>query len=186
MSSPSHLDYAAGMKRTKLIARRVTAKSLRASAKLAPEDSAQVAAIAAQIRRDARAGAGRSADLLLFAGESRTIAAEALATELGLDLFPVDLSRVMAKYIGETEKNLDRIFDAADKGAVLLLDEADALFGKRTEVNDSQDRYANIAAALLLQRLEASRGVTILAASLKQNIDPAFQRRFRMYAFAPA
>jgi AAA+ superfamily predicted ATPase len=185
MSSTSHLDYAAGMKRTKLIARRVTAKVLRASAKLAPQDSAQVAAIAAQIRRDARAGAARSTEVLLFAGESRTLAAEALATELGLDLVRVDLSRVIGKSIGETEKNLDRIFDAADKGAVLLFDEAETLFGKRTEVNDSHDRYANIAAALLLQRLEASRGVTILATSLRQNIDAAFQRRLRMYAFLP-
>ena len=119
MSSPSHLDYAAGMKRTKLIARRVTAKSLRASAKLAPEDSAQVAAIAAQIRRDARAGAGRSADLLLFAGESRTIAAEALATELGLDLFPVDLASWLS-ISARPRRTWTGIFDAADKGAVLF------------------------------------------------------------------
>ena len=170
------------MKRTKTT-QQVKAGSRRLSAKLEPEGSAQVVAIAAQLRRVTRTKAARK-DVLLFAGQSSTIAAQALAKELGLDLFRVDLSRVISKYIGDTEKNLDRLFDAADKGGVLLIDEADALFGKRSEVKDSHDRYANIAVALLLQRLETSRGVAVLAASRKQNIDSAFLRRLRLFKFS--
>lgn len=119
----------------------------------------------------------------LFAGPSgtgKTMAAEVLANELRLDLYRIDLSQVVSKYIGETEKNLRRAFDAADEGgAILLFDEADALFGKRSEVKDSHDRYANIEVSYLLQRMEAYRGLAILTTNLKQALDQAFLRRLR-------
>lgn len=119
----------------------------------------------------------------LFAGESgtgKTMAAEVLANELHLDLYRIDLSSVVSKYIGETEKNLRKVFDAAeDSGAVLLFDEADALFGKRSEVKDSHDRYANIEVSYLLQRMEAYTGLAILTTNLKTSLDTAFQRRLR-------
>jgi SpoVK/Ycf46/Vps4 family AAA+-type ATPase len=106
------------------------------------------------------------------------MAAQVLAAELGLDLFRVDLATVVSKYIGETEKNLERIFTAADgSNAILFFDEADALFGKRSEVSDSHDRYANIEVAYLLQRMEAYPGAAILATNFKRNIDDAFIRR---------
>jgi hypothetical protein len=118
---------------------------------------------------------------VLFAGESgtgKTMAAQVLAAVLGLDLFRVDLATVVSKYIGETEKNLERIFAAADgSNAILFFDEADALFGKRSEVSDSHDRYANIEVAYLLQRMEAYPGAVILATNFKRNIDDAFIRR---------
>jgi hypothetical protein len=119
----------------------------------------------------------------LFAGPSgtgKTMAAEVLAGELELDLYRVDLSQVVSKYIGETEKNLKRVFDAAeDGGALLLFDEADALFGKRSEVKDSHDRYANIEVSYLLQRMEAYRGLAVLTTNLKESLDSAFLRRLR-------
>src|SRR5437870_3754858 len=109
------------------------------------------------------------------------MAAEVLAQELRLDLYRIDLSQVVSKYIGETEKNLRRVFDAADSGgAILLFDEADALFGKRTEVKDSHDRYANIEVSYLLQRMEAYRGLAILTTNAKDAIDQAFMRRIRL------
>jgi adenylate kinase family enzyme len=118
---------------------------------------------------------------VLFAGESgtgKTMVAQVLAAELGLDLFRVDLATVVSKYIGETEKNLERIFTAADgSNAILFFDEADALFGKRSEVSDSHDRYANIEVAYLLQRMELYPGAVILATNFKRNIDDAFIRR---------
>jgi AAA+ superfamily predicted ATPase len=118
---------------------------------------------------------------VLFAGESgtgKTMAAQVLAAQLGLELFRVDLATVVSKYIGETEQNLERIFTAADgSNAILLFDEADALFGKRSEVSDSHDRYANIEVAYLLQRMEAYPGAVILATNFKRNIDDAFIRR---------
>lgn len=118
---------------------------------------------------------------VLFAGQSgtgKTMAAEVIARELGLEIFKIDLSSVVSKYIGETEKNLATIFDeAAQSNAILFFDEADALFGKRTEVNDSHDRYANIEVGYLLQRLETYDGIGILATNLRQNIDEAFTRR---------
>jgi SpoVK/Ycf46/Vps4 family AAA+-type ATPase len=117
----------------------------------------------------------------LFAGESgtgKTMAAEALANNLDLDLFKIDLSTVVSKYIGETEKNLRRVFDAAESGgAILFFDEADALFGKRSEVKDSHDRYANIEVGYLLQKMEEYRGLAILATNMKNALDPAFIRR---------
>jgi hypothetical protein len=119
----------------------------------------------------------------LFAGPSgtgKTLAAEVLAGELRLDLYRIDLSAVVSKYIGETEKNLKQVFDAAEEGgALLLFDEADALFGKRGEVKDSHDRYANIEVGYLLQRMEAYRGLAILTTNLKSSLDKAFHRRLR-------
>ncbi len=119
----------------------------------------------------------------LFAGASgtgKTLAAEVLAHELHLDLYRIDLSSVVSKYIGETEKNLRRVFDAAEEGgAILLFDEADALFGKRSEVKDSHDRYANIEVSYLLQRMEAYRGLAILTTNLRSALDTAFLRRIR-------
>jgi ATP-dependent 26S proteasome regulatory subunit len=125
----------------------------------------------------------------LFAGTSgtgKTMAAEVLANELRLDLYRIDLSAVVSKYIGETEKNLRRVFDAAEQGgAILLFDEADALFGKRTEVKDSHDRYANIEVSYLLQRMEAYRGLAILTTNRKESIDNAFLRRIRFVVQFP-
>lgn len=120
---------------------------------------------------------------VLFAGESgtgKTMAAEVLANALNLHLYRIDLSAVVSKYIGETEKNLRRLFDAAeDGGAILFFDEADALFGKRSEVKDSHDRYANIEINYLLQRIESYRGLAILATNLRSSLDQAFMRRLR-------
>jgi hypothetical protein len=120
---------------------------------------------------------------VLFSGESgtgKTIAAHAVASELGTDLYVVDLARMVSKYIGETEKNLEIIFTEAERaGAVLLFDEADALFGKRSAVGDAHDRYANIEVAYLLQRVETYDGLAILTTNHPGNIDPAFTRRLR-------
>ncbi len=125
----------------------------------------------------------------LFAGDSgtgKTMAAEVLANDLRLNLYRIDLSAVVSKYIGETEKNLRRLFDAAeDGGALLFFDEADALFGKRSEVKDSHDRYANIEINYLLQRMEAYRGLAILATNMKSALDPAFLRRLRFVVNFP-
>jgi SpoVK/Ycf46/Vps4 family AAA+-type ATPase len=126
---------------------------------------------------------------VLFAGPSgtgKTFAAEVVAAELDLDLYRVDLSQVVSKYIGETEKNLQRIFDAAEAGgSVLLFDEADALFGKRSEVRDSHDRYANIEVSYLLQRMESYRGLAVLTTNLREALDPAFVRRLRFIVTFP-
>jgi hypothetical protein len=117
----------------------------------------------------------------LFAGPSgtgKTMAAEVLASELGLDLYTVDLATVVDKYVGETEKNLDRIFGEAERvNGVILFDEADALFGKRSEVSDAHDRYANVEVAYLLQRMEQFEGIAVLATNLRANLDEAFTRR---------
>jgi SpoVK/Ycf46/Vps4 family AAA+-type ATPase len=125
----------------------------------------------------------------LFAGESgtgKTMAAEVLANHLKLNLYRIDLSAVVSKYIGETEKNLRRLFDAAEcGGAILFFDEADALFGKRSEVKDSHDRYANIEINYLLQRMEAFSGLAILATNMKSALDPAFMRRLRFLVKMP-
>jgi Winged helix domain, variant/ATPase family associated with various cellular activities (AAA) len=111
-------------------------------------------------------------------GTGKTMGAEVIARELCLDLYRIDLSQVVSKYIGETEKNLDRIFTAAeDSNAILFFDEADALFGKRSEVRDSHDRYANIEISYLLQKMEEYQGISVLATNLRQNIDEAFVRR---------
>ena len=126
---------------------------------------------------------------VLFAGASgtgKTMAAEVLARELRLDLYRIDLSSIVSKYIGETEKNLRRVFDAAESGgAILLFDEADALFGKRSEVRDSHDRYANIEVSYLLQRMECYRGLAILTTNMKSALDAAFLRRIRFVVQFP-
>jgi SpoVK/Ycf46/Vps4 family AAA+-type ATPase len=164
-----------------------------------PDDARRVLReIAAQVRQRFRVydewgfaaksarGLGISA---LFAGPSgtgKTMAAEVLAGELQLDLYRIDLSAVVSKYIGETEKNLRRIFDAVeDSGVILLFDEADALFGKRSEVKDSHDRYANIEVSYLLQRMEAYRGLAILTTNQKAALDTAFLRRLRFVVLFP-
>ena len=125
----------------------------------------------------------------LFAGESgtgKTLAAEVVARELRLDLFRVDLAGLISKYIGETEKNLRRVFDAAEEGgAVLLFDEADAVFGKRSEVKDSHDRHANVEVSYLLQRMEAYPGLAVLTTNLKDALDTAFLRRIRFIVNFP-
>jgi len=125
----------------------------------------------------------------LFTGASgtgKTMAAEVLANELHLDLYRIDLAGVVSKYIGESEKNLRKVFDAAEGGgAILLFDEADALFGKRSEVKDSHDRYANIEVSYLLQRMEAYRGLAILTSNLKNALDSAFLRRIRFVVQFP-
>ncbi|MFE4059411.1 ATP-binding protein [Streptomyces sp. NPDC059096] len=128
------------------------------------------------------AGGGRGRGVLgLFAGGSgtgKTLSAEVVAAELGLDLYVVQLSSIVDKYVGETEKNLERIFTEADRtDAVLLFDEADAVFGKRSEVKDAHDRYANMESAYLLQRLESFDGIALLTTNLRGNIDEAFTRR---------
>ena len=165
---------------------------------LPPQQKRQLRELAAQVRQrtkvystwgyaeKSRRGLAINA---LFAGPSgtgKTLAAEILANELNLDLYRIDLSAVVSKYIGETEKNLARIFDAAEgSGAVLLFDEADALFGKRSEVKDSHDRYANIEVGYLLQKMEAYRGLAILTTNMKGAIDTAFMRRIRFIVQFP-
>lgn len=133
-----------------------------------------------------QSGLGISA---LFSGESgtgKTMAAEVLANELNLDLYRIDLSTVVSKYIGETEKNLSRVFSAAEhNGVILLFDEADALFGKRSDVKDSHDRYANLEVSYLLQRMEAFQGLAILTSNFKNSIDKAFMRRIRFIVQFP-
>jgi SpoVK/Ycf46/Vps4 family AAA+-type ATPase len=154
--------------------------------------------IAAQVRQRAKVyrewGFAENGDrglgiAALFSGGSgtgKTLAAEVLANELQLDLFRVDLAALVSKFIGETEKNLAKVFDAAEvSGAILLFDEADALFGKRSEVRDSHDRYANLEVSYLLQRIETYRGLAILTTNLKQSIDTAFQRRIRFVVHFP-
>lgn len=125
----------------------------------------------------------------LFVGESgtgKTMAAEVIANELGLALHRIDLSSVVSKWVGETEKNLNQLFNAADdSNGILFFDEADALFGKRTQVQHSQDRFANIEINFLLQRLESYRGLAILATNLKDALDPAFMRRLRFVVQFP-
>jgi AAA+ superfamily predicted ATPase len=113
-------------------------------------------------------------------GTGKTMAAEVIAHHLQLDLYKIDLSQIVSKYIGETEKNLNRIFNAAtNSNAILLFDEADALFGKRSEVRDARDRYANIEVGYLLQKIEEYEGIAILTTNLRDNIDKAFERRLR-------
>ncbi|QJY47954.1 ATP-binding protein [Pseudonocardia broussonetiae] len=133
-----------------------------------------------------RSSAGVSALFEGASGTGKTLGAQVLASALDLDLYRVDLSQVVSKYIGETEKNLGQVFDAADQGgAVLLFDEADALFGRRSEVRDSHDRYANIEVSYLLQRMESYRGLAVLTTNHKNNLDPAFLRRLSVVVHFP-
>lgn len=130
---------------------------------------------------DARPSRGLVAAFAGPSGTGKTLASEVIAGELGLDVFKLDLSSVVSKYIGETEKNLERIFEAASAGnMVLFFDEADALFGKRSEVSDARDRYANIEVSYLLQRLERYDGLVIMATNFEKNIDEAFMRRIHV------
>jgi len=174
------------------LAQRLTPKARWQDLVLGDEATGLLRQIAAQVRERHRVyqqwgyaermnrGMGISA---LFAGESgtgKTMAAEVIANELQLNLFRIDLSSVVSKYIGETEKNLRKLFDAAEQGgSILFFDEADALFGKRSEVKDSHDRYANIEINYLLQRMEAFSGLAILATNMKGSLDTAFLRRLR-------
>jgi hypothetical protein len=137
-----------------------------------------------------RPGGGRGRGVTaLFAGDSgtgKTMSAEVIAGDLGLDLYAVDLSSVIDKYVGETEKNLERIFtEAAGVNAVLLFDEADAIFGKRSEVRDAHDRYANVESAYLLQRMESFDGLAVLATNLRANLDEALTRRLDLVVDFP-
>ena len=157
---------------------------------LPPEVTAQLRELAARARyreqvldvwgMGSRSSKGRGITGL-FAGDSgvgKTMSAEVVASDLGLDLYVIDLSTVVDKYVGETEKNLDRIFDEADRvNGVLLFDEADAIFGKRSEVKDAHDRYANVEVAYLLQRMESFNGLAVLTTNLRSNLDEAFTRR---------
>jgi len=119
-------------------------------------------------------------------GTGKTLAAHVVADSLGMDLYQVDLSTIVDKYIGETEKNLERVFlEAEATNAVLFFDEADALFGSRSEVKDAKDRYANQEIAYLLQRMEQFDGITVLASNLRGNIDPAFARRLHFMVSFP-
>jgi SpoVK/Ycf46/Vps4 family AAA+-type ATPase len=165
---------------------------------LPPAEMLQLREIAAQVTRreqvyekwgfatKSRRGLGISAMFAGPSGTGKTTAAEVLANALRLDLYRIDLSSVVSKYIGETEKNLRRVFDAAeDGGAILFFDEADALFGKRSEVKDSHDRYANIEISYLLQRMEDYRGLAVLATNAKSSVDTAFLRRIRFVVNFP-
>lgn len=189
---------AASRPKLERLAQRIDAKATWDDIVLPEEERALLHQIARQVRQRSRVyedwgfrqrmnrGLGISA---LFAGESgtgKTMAAEVIANDLKLYLYRIDLSAVVNKYIGETEKNLRRVFDAAeDSGAILFFDEADALFGKRSEVKDSHDRYANIEINYLLQRMEAYRGLAILATNMKSALDPAFMRRLRFIVNFP-
>lgn len=160
---------------------------------LPPDQLLQLQEICIQVRHrrtvlerwgfDRRLAMGKGVNVL-FAGQSgtgKTMAAEIIASDLGLELYKVDLSTMVSKYIGETEKNLDRIFAAArEANAILFFDEADAIFGKRSEVKDAHDRYANIEVGYLLQKMEEYDGVVILATNLRKNLDDAFIRRLHV------
>jgi hypothetical protein len=189
---------AAARPRLDALAQRIEPKATWDDLVLPEADMALLRQIAAQVgsrstvydtwgfREKTSRGLGISA---LFCGESgtgKTMAAEVLAGHLELHVHRIDLSAVVSKYIGQTEKNLRRLFDAAeDGGAVLFFDEADALFGKRSEVKDSHDRYANIEVNYLLQRMEAYRGLAILATNMKSALDAAFLRRLRFIVTFP-
>jgi SpoVK/Ycf46/Vps4 family AAA+-type ATPase len=141
-------------------------------------------------QREAAGGPRGPGFTALFTGQGgtgKTMAAEVIATELQLNLYRIDLRAAVSRYIGETEKDLARLFDAAEKSAVILLfDEADALFGKRSEVKDSHDRYANLEINYLMGQMEAARGLTILAAGREESLDDAWLRRIRLRVHFPS
>ena len=187
LQAGARAQNAAGLDR---LARRITPRASWADLVLPSDIVAQLRELTARARHRAwvfdrwgiggRAVRGRGVTAL-FAGDSgtgKTMSAEVVAGDLGLDLYVIDLSTVVDKYIGETEKNLDRVFREADRvNGVLLFDEADALFGKRSEVKDAHDRYANVEVAYLLQRMESFDGLAILTTNLRANVDEAFTRR---------
>jgi len=173
--------------------RRLPTNTTWADLVVAPPALAQLRQIAAEasVRFRGFTPSGRSVGMtVLFAGPrgtGKTRAAQVLANALQLDLYRIDLSQVVSKYVGETEQNLQRVLDAAADGrAVLLFDEADALFGQRTNLKDSHDRYANLEASHLLQRVEDFKGLAILATNRKQDLDDAFLRRLRYVVEFPA
>lgn len=135
------------------------------------------------------AASGHGGAATLFIGrdsQGKSAAAEALARETGADLYRVDLAAVVSRYIGQTERNLRRLFEAAEaSGAILFFDEADALFGKRADVRDSHDRYANLQIGALLQRMESYPGLTVLSVARRPNLDSAFLRRLRFVVAFP-
>jgi SpoVK/Ycf46/Vps4 family AAA+-type ATPase len=150
------------------------------SAVLKPKDRTAICAIAAHLRRS-----GKHKPLLLTGKSART-AAEAIAGELGLDIYRLDLSAIVSKYIGETEKNLKRVFgQAKDSRALLFFDEADALFGKRTKVKDAHDRFANVAIDYLLERIEEHRGLVILISRSQRPLPAGLRRRLSVRQFPP-
>ncbi|GGK12247.1 hypothetical protein GCM10008955_01870 [Deinococcus malanensis] len=173
------------------LAERVDARASWQDLILPPSEAGVLRQIAAHVRHRsqvyeqlgmARPGRGRALTALFSgpSGTGKTLSAEVLATDLNLDLYRIDLSSTVSKYIGETEKNLRRIFDAADQGGcILLFDEADSVFGKRGEVRDSNDRYANIQVNYLLQRLETFNGLAVLTTNLESSMDVAFMRRIQ-------
>jgi SpoVK/Ycf46/Vps4 family AAA+-type ATPase len=149
-------------------------------AALPAKDMVRVRALAAQLRR------ARKQKPLLLSGRRAAVAANAIAHGLGLDLYRVDLSAVLSKFVGDTEKNLKRVFDEAEaRGSVLLFDEADALFGRRTDVKDAHDRFANLEAAYLLRRIEQFRGLVILASRSQRPLPAALRRRLVLELFPP-
>jgi SpoVK/Ycf46/Vps4 family AAA+-type ATPase len=187
ISSGARAQNAAGLER---LARRIEPVASWADLVLPENVESQIHELTSRARHRDKVigewgmGGGNSRRLgitALFAGDSgtgKTMSAEVLAGDLGFDLYVIDLSTVVDKYIGETEKNLDRIFTEADRvNGVLLFDEADALFGKRSEVKDARDRYANVEVAYLLQRMESFDGLAILTTNLRANVDEAFIRR---------
>lgn len=194
---PQRVDHASP-RRLEGLAQRLTPAAQWNDLALPEPQLAVLRQIAARLRlRDrvrpgrgaAAAGSGKQGLATLFTGASgagKTMAAEVLARETGMDLYRIDLSAVVSKYLGETEKNLRRLFDAAQESdAILFFDEADALFGKRSEVRDSHDRYANIEISYLLQRMESYPGLSVLSTSRKSNLDSAFLRRLRLVVQFP-
>ena len=171
--------------RLKGISSKVSAKVTRPERERLPralhQKLQQIAEDAGRHRRPSEKG--YSGILIVFSGPpgtGKTLAAKVLASKLGLDLYRIDLNAVVNKYIGETEKNIERLLARAeDNNAILLFDEADALLGKRTEIEDANDRYANIGINFLLQRLEDYHGLAILCTNLRHQLDPAFLRRAR-------
>lgn len=176
----------------KKIAAKVDIKATRDQLALPEKQLQQLQQIVDEVAKQRKASKPRSGRdrliketgvIALFAGASgtgKTMAAEVVANELGLGLFIIDLASVVSKFIGETEKNLEKVFDYANKGrAILFFDEADALFGKRSQVKDSHDRYANIEISYLLQRIEAFPGLAILTTNMKSALDESFLRRIR-------
>jgi SpoVK/Ycf46/Vps4 family AAA+-type ATPase len=170
------------MKQPSKVAESARAAS-RSNVRLPAKDMAQVRAITATA--NAHMNSRRKA--LLLSGSNAAAAAEAIARELRRDLFRVDLAAVVSQHIGETHKNIDRLFAEAEaSGAILLFDEADALFGRRSEVRDAHDRYANIDISYLLQRIEEHRNLVLLVSKPRLRLSVALQRRLSVYRFPPA
>lgn len=154
----------------------------RISTQLPAKDMAQVRSIAAATK----VGAGARPKALLFSGKNAGAAAQAMANELRRDLYRVDLSAIVSKYVGETEKNLARVFaEAEGADAILQFDEADALLGQRSEVKDAHDRYSNLEVGYLLQRIEQHDGLIVLVSKSKPTLSVKLQRRFSVYGFPP-